>query len=349
MTAAAAHAQIVRGTVVDEGTGMSVGQAVVRVEGRDGTVRLGAFSDDSGHFAIRVPASGRYVLRVERIGFRPSEEVELTLGEGETVHRRIALRAVPVALSAVVTLGTGRCVRRDDAGAVADVWSAARASLQAAALTQDQRMVGVTLEQFERLHRSNGQVIREQRSTRTGISDNPFASAPAESLSAHGYRRAEAADTLTYYAPDARVLLSDLFARDHCFRLRAADAAHAGQVGLAFEPVRLGELLDVKGVLWLDQHTSELRTLEFQYASRRADTPDRRFGGQLDFERLQNGAVIVRKWLLRVPVHATTGMPDPRASSPSPWRPIVGMGEFGGEVMDLVMLRENTRYRIVDP
>jgi hypothetical protein len=339
VVATVARGQVVRGTVVAELTGLPVGQAVVQLVDSSGTKRLGAFSDDSGHFAIRAPGDGRYILRAERIGFRPSPDIALVLGVGEAVERTVIMQPVPSPLGEVLTVGKGRCSKRDDAGAIADVWVAARASLQAATVAQEQRMLQFELVRYDRMKSLDGKTLSEQRATQVEASDNPITSLHADTLARYGYRRSEAADTMSYYAPDARVLLSERFARDHCFALRAADADHPGMLGLYFEPVRLGQLIDVKGVLWLDDSTSELRTLEYQYASRRVDVPDDRFGGRLEFERLDNGAVIVRRWQMRVPVYSTQDVYFARARR-STYRPrVVGVAEMGGEVRTAVVSR----------
>jgi hypothetical protein len=61
------------------------------------------------------------------------------------------------------------------------------------------------------------------------------------------------------------VLLSDTFLADHCFKIEPARWSTRATLGLAFQPVPERKKPDIKGVLWMDGKTAELRTLEFNY------------------------------------------------------------------------------------
>jgi hypothetical protein len=74
-----------------------------------------------------------------------------------------------------------------------------------------------------------------------------------------------------------------------------------GLIGLAFEPARKRRVADVKGVLWLDAATAELRHLEFTYTNLPWDVPASRVGGRVEFEQLASGVWIVRRWYVRAP------------------------------------------------
>src|SRR4029453_5669250 len=84
------------------------------------------------------------------------------------------------------------------------------------------------------------------------VTRNPFVSVPAAQLSANGYVRQGSTEN-TYFAPDAAVLLSDEFLRDHCFRLRQGEGRREGLIGLGFEPVRGRNKPDIAGTLWIDR------------------------------------------------------------------------------------------------
>jgi hypothetical protein len=103
------------------------------------------------------------------------------------------------------------------------------------------------------------------------------------------------------YGPDADVLLDPSFEATHCFSVIDHDATHAGEVGVAFQPV-LGRdtLADIRGVLWMNQAPLALRALEFTYVGRNAADNDRS-GGRLSFGTADNGVVLVDEWSLHYP------------------------------------------------
>jgi hypothetical protein len=142
-------------------------------------------------------------------------------------------------------------------------------------------------------------VLSEARSETEGIMDRPFTDLSADSLAKVGYwHPASDGMTVRYHVPDAAVLVSAAFLRDHCFSLARARRERRGLIGLAFEPLAT-KLSDVRGVLWLDSGTFELRLVEFRYTD--LTPPDERIGGELHFARLGNGAWIVRRWFVRMP------------------------------------------------
>ncbi|HVX39295.1 MAG TPA: carboxypeptidase-like regulatory domain-containing protein, partial [Gemmatimonadaceae bacterium] len=122
-------------------------------------------------------------------------------------------------------------------------------------------------------------------------------------LSRDGYIVTRGA-TANYYAPDARVLLSPEFANDHCFGIAVGAGARAGWIGATFNPVRGRRTPDVRGTLWVDTATAELRVLEYQYVNDRALGTIDSLGGRLRFERLPSGDWIVDHWEIRMPTFA---------------------------------------------
>jgi hypothetical protein len=96
------------------------------------------------------------------------------------------------------------------------------------------------------------------------------------------------------------VLLSDVFLDTHCFHL-AVQEDQPQTIGLAFEPVRPGGVPDIAGTLWLDRETAHLDFLEYRYTWARFDEAQGVARGRVEFERLPNGAWIVRRWWIRMP------------------------------------------------
>jgi len=99
--------------------------------------------------------------------------------------------------------------------------------------------------------------------------------------------------------PDEAVLLSDGFAATHCFR-SVRHRNRPGQIGVAFEPAPKRKRSDIQGVLWLDEASSELREIRFQFVNAGILS---RFepGGFTRFHRMPSGAWIVSEWQLRMP------------------------------------------------
>ena len=335
----ALSAQIVRGTLVDEATGTPIGGALVALVDASGATVARSLSDETGRFALRTASAGAYTLRADRIGFR-RETAAIALGAGQTLAYRMAVRPAPVSLSAVRITGEKSCaVRRSAAGEgerqTASVWEEARKALDATAMTQEQRLFSATISHYDRvLDPRTLRVITEQRQTRAGVSENPFVAASTDKL-AHGYVQEEQGSTV-YYAPDARVLLSDAFLDGHCFWLERGKDESAGLLGLAFEPVRGQKLPDVRGTLWIDPRSSELRHLEWRYLNLPRGLPEDRAGGRIDFRRMPSGAWIVQKWSILMPrlkvgAEAKRDV-DPFGRTQPAREQLAAVHEVGGEV-----------------
>jgi hypothetical protein len=152
----------------------------------------------------------------------------------------------------------------------------------------------------------------------------------ATELSRTGYIKPHEDGTSTYYAPDADVLLSDIFLQEHCFAVVRDQRDHAGLVGLAFRPVDGRELADVAGTLWLDESASELRYLEYHYTGLPRSIRDDRIGGYLEFMRLPSDAWIVSGWNIRMPLISAYNYMDRTRDSV-----LTGFRDNGGEITRL--------------
>src|SRR5919199_2381253 len=299
-------AQIVRGTVVAQGTNEPVASTVVRLVDASGKRLAGAISDETGRFAIKAPAPGRYTLHADRIGFKSVTSAPFALATGQTIEQKLVAPAVPAMLAGITIAGSDRCVVRPQEGMeAARVWEEARKALDATVLTQEQRLLRLTLVEFERDISPSHSMLRETTRRRSGVSENPFVSAPAESLSAHGYVRVST-DSSEYFAPDAAALLSESFAGDHCLRAVKGDDDHKGLIGLAFEPAKHRKKPDIKGVLWLDDSTSELRFMEYQYTGLPVPSHGDVMQSRVEFKHLPTGAWIVERWVIRMPLVTKT-------------------------------------------
>jgi hypothetical protein len=278
-TATPLGAQLVRGVVRDSATGapipgviVSLDEAVAQLDTeaslRRASLVLAVLTDERGEFAVRAGFAGRFVLSAKRVGMRRFVSPAFTLGVGEQRRMDVGLSSIDFAatLPRVTTLTDAPCsVRPEEGERVAAVWDEARAALTASRLAVRDRLFRASITRYVRdLRPVSLRVIREDRGVRHGVTERAFASLAAERLSAEGFVQADVEGAWIFHAPDAAVLTSTDFLRDHCFTLVSG---HPGEIGLAFEPVRGRRQSDVSGALWLDATTAELRLVEFRYVN----------------------------------------------------------------------------------
>ena len=346
-SSSAAPAQVVRGLVIDEGSGRGLPGVVVVLLDSAGKRLAGVLAGDDGRYAIRTAVPGRYAVRAERIGYRSDAPTSIALSAGQTVELRLVTRPIPVVLGEVRVTGKSACVTgAADGRDVSAVWDETRKALFATDLTQQQELFSARVSRFVRtLDARNGRVTGYQAKEATAVTRSPFVSESAAWLSANGYAKVGSTETV-YYAPDASVLLSDEFLRDHCFRLRDGEGKRNGLIGLAFEPVKGREKPEIAGTLWIDRKSAELRDLEYAYQqlpSLPSSVKSDDFGGRMEFHRMPTGAWIVERWVIRMPMLVDKG---PLARDPvvipgqAPSRPeriqLAAIHEEGGEVLETV-------------
>lgn len=298
-------AQGVRGIIVTRDTVPVRGAVVSLIDSLD-AVGASTLSDEFGRFDLRAPRRGTWRLRTEAVGFARVTSFPVTLASGEQLARTVHLTDATAALRAVDVRGRQQCdVRPAEGTQVATLWDEARKSLAAAQLSAD-RAPPVAIDQDEiEFDETFLRVRSASRVTTTGRAERGWRSDAPRALRQLGYAR-RIDSTSIYYAPDARVLLSDDFAASHCFRLVPEDPTSIRRVGLAFSPVgQLEGKLDVTGTIWLDRETFALDRVEFRYDPLlSADFPDTTFGGRVRFARLPTGDLVVTHWVLRMPIFA---------------------------------------------
>lgn len=340
--ASTAAAQVVRGTVTQETSGAPIAGALVELLRADsGEVRAASvLSDPSGAFELRAPGAGSYRLAAKRIGVRRYASAPFALAVGETRRESVVLAPLDFRLPEVVVTANALCtVRGADAARVAALWDEARTALDAAEISLRDRLFTAEVTRYVReLEPATRRVLQETRSRVRGVVGSPFDSLPAESLSVVGYWRRLGDGRTQYFGPDARVLRSDAFLDDHCFRpvTGGRGEGREGLAGLAFVPATDRGVPDVTGTLWLDARTYELRALDFRYDRVGPGVDSAAVGGELQFTRLANGAWLVSRWSLRVPSTGRSAQPLSTEGS-APWllvRPTgAALREEGGEVV----------------
>ena len=336
-TAAAPLAgQVVRGRIVlEDGITPAVGVVITAI-GADSKRSANALSGSTGEYVLSLPASGRYELRVLRIGFKPTIVGGVEVSRNSQLSQNITLDRVPIVIAGMSVRERADCgLAGRDAEIFIDLWEQARSALTAIHLSESSGVLDVRLMRTEgRVDAMNfyapdtvGSPLPEvdSSSTREWVADRLFATAPAETIEVAGYIRRQSSGGVIYDAPSADVLLSDVFLQTHCFSVVGPPKAHPEWIGIAFVPRgRRDGIVEVMGTLWLDHSTAELRRLEFQYTNVphavyemcEGDPPQNppkrvctdfsedgthRFGvgGDADFQRLSTGEWLAVRWTIR--------------------------------------------------
>ena len=322
-------AQVLRGMVTEKTTNAPLDGVVLAVLDARDSVVVQALSNDGGGYEIRIPTAGMYTLDVKRIGVKRVRLEPFGLGEGETKQLDIVLEQVPA--EALAITGRTSCVRNPQTNAkTAELWEDARAALTAAVITRSLTIGDDSVVTFVRhLDVTTWKVLSESRQKKSASIDHPWNSLPAEVLSVGGYVTVNQDGSTLYNAPDVDVLLSDTFLADHCFKIEPGTLEHAGHIGLGFQPVKEHKKPDIKGVMWMDTRTKELRTVEFTYTWLPNDLRPVDYGGAVSFFRLPGGRWIVRNWHIRMPEF---GYPVTGNMGRSPTPVVVQIREEGGAV-----------------
>ena len=295
--------QEVRGTVLEAGTEVPVEGAMVLLFEQEGRRVGGVLTAANGFFRMFVPEPGRYRIRVDRIGYENTDTEPFAVPAGTSVLRRIETQVRPVQLAGLEVRGEGRCELRPEEGATtAVVWDEARKALAAATWTAERELYRFAWTRYERELSADGRrVLEEERTYDRRFTSRPFVAADPEQLAERGFVETPTFGTWRYYAPDADVLLSDAFLDTHCFRLQRTERNDEQLIGLSFEPIPGRRVPEVKGVLWLDQSTARLRSIEFGYVNLHSEVRGQYGGGEVILAELPNGTWIVTEWEIRMP------------------------------------------------
>lgn len=309
LTPALVGAQVVRGDVVEQVSGMAVAGVLVSLETADGSTIMSSLTRSRGEFTMVAPAAGRYRLTAKRIGVKPyrTDWFEVQPGEAHIMH--LVVEPLAYRLPDVVVLDSRLCVKEESRRAeVIALWEEARTALEATRVSMRDRLVEGELQRYVRsLDARSRRVLDESWSDVRGILDRPLGVLEGDSLSIAGFWRV-VGEQAYYFAPDADVLLSPAFVRDHCFAPDRSRTRH-GEIGVSFEPVDGRAVPDVLGTVWMDRRSFELRRVEFQYTHVEPFRGSDQVGGELYFRRLEDGAWLMDRWSVRVP-------PDARLVTP---------------------------------
>ncbi len=299
--------QTIRGELVDRTSGRPVSGGFVVLLGGGSEELERSLTDGEGRFVLSAPSAGRYRLKSAVIGIRSSVTPEFELGDAQELQLTFAVDAVVVVLPTVIVEDRRTCRHPTMAGvAAATLWEEARKALHAVQWTEREGLYRHELVHYERtLDPYSLEILNDRYWSHSGLySGSPFATESPAILSAVGYIRRDERE-YRYYGPDATVLLSEEFARDHCFSVREGEGGRFGLVGLEFLPVPGRSKPDIAGVLWVDRETAELRHLDYRYTAVPFDIHSDMIGGRVVFERLPDGPWIVQRWRIRMPIVKT--------------------------------------------
>lgn len=334
-----ADAQVIRGVVTEAGSGAPLAGSLVTLRSVETAPDTGAairnvITNQLGEYAITAPRGGRYRLTVRRIGVRAWRSDFLNVGSGETVVLDVAMDPFTT-LPRVTVADRALCTTGRDGLRVAALWREAETALNVIVISDQDSTLRRRLVRFSRsLGLPMGEVSEESHHSydeNDGIGQPNFRSLRGDSLSRIGYWE-DAANHMTFYAPDATALLSRAFLRDHCFSVAQNERDRPGHVGLAFAPVRSRIMPDIRGTLWLDATTYELRLVEFRWTQLPWELEHDHVGGEVHFMRVPNGAWIVKNWTLTMPKPSL--IEQRSAGGPRRERLVLsGLGQEGGMIL----------------
>lgn len=327
------RAQTVAGRVLAEGDGTPLAGVYVTLSDASGATISSCLTDGGGAFSLPAGGTGSYVIRADGPGLQGSgAPVRVEPGAPPTELR---LRRVVIPLDDMSTdMGKGCRVPEGTARRVTALWNETRKALAAAVLVQDQALLAYQIETWYRhLDPRRLRVLEEHRTPRPGFQATLRIPSPsAAELARDGYiRGGKPGESLVFYAPDASTLLSSVFGATHCLGFQD-DAPEGGWVGLRFRPLD-EQAREVEGTLWIDAHSYEPRRLEFRYTELPWPLRTDKVGGGIEFTRLTGGALIMKRWWLRMPRVGVRATRITQWAAPRKRYSLEGVVEEGGRVL----------------
>ncbi|MEP6780459.1 MAG: carboxypeptidase-like regulatory domain-containing protein, partial [Gemmatimonadaceae bacterium] len=294
-------AQQLHGVVRDSVSGHAIPGAVVMVVDSAGNTLSRNITGTLGIFRVFVAPQARS-LRFLRIGFQP-RSVAVAAAQLADGTFDIALLSTPLMLSGLRVTATPGCPTRPDRAEAFALLDQARAGLLAMVVAREANAPNVIRIGFDRIMHANddgiaSQTVRTEAVSKSSVSFNSDRS--VNDLVRLGFRT-NGAGPVTYFGPDADVLLSEDFARGYCFRVATADASRKSQVGLAFVPAkRRRGRVDIDGAVWIDTVTRTLHDIDFHYVGLDKISEGLRAGGRIHFEHMPSGIDFIDRWALRL-------------------------------------------------
>jgi len=296
-----ACAQSVRGTIVGSAAEPLTGVIVALL---DSTLSPAThtLSDARGAFRLTAPAPGAYRLRTLRIGYQATTSDAFLLAAGQEFESTVRLSTIRLQLDTVRVVSRNACrTAGDSTYATFAIWEQVHTALTTVQLTSREADINSLVVAYEREMDRTERLVRTQTSTlHSALAAELWHSAAPERLRRDGFVVDGGADSVVYFAPGIDALLSREFVEDHCFRLSAA--TDQSLLGISFEPTPDRKRIpEVRGTLWLDRATAELRRMEFGYMNLQRKHLDEATGA-MEFVRMRDGRWAVARWNIRMPV-----------------------------------------------
>jgi hypothetical protein len=332
------HGQTITGVVRTKSGDAVVSGAIVSVVpvAQNGAPAR-VLTDSSGRFAVRWRADVTSVIEVKRIGVRPFRSGAMVLSEGETKHVELSVEDVVVPLARVAVTARSACGNHvHDSREVARMLEEVHAAVTVAELSSTDSLGGATVVAYERrIDPGTGTSLEDSVFPIAGRFRWPFASPDPASLAAAGYARSADDGSVTFYAPDARVLASSEFVSSHCFR-PVPSPSDTTLAGLHFSPLPRAAVADIEGTLWLERSSAQLRALDARFVGSPLSEFDDRSAISLRLARVADGRLIVAAWSIIAPVvrivNATDARVGPLRVVDGPRRELAELHESGGFV-----------------
>ncbi len=327
----------ISGLLLTEGSGTPVEGAVIALMGSEGSTQWETLSDERGAFSLPVPPPGVYRVQVTRIGYGSwaSDTLHVAAASGSR-NLRLNVPVRPIPLPELSVSEQNACLTTPEERRRAfELYESVLPMLASSSFTADlgdlrMRMIRPTVEWRRGAHRYTYDTV-------TVDARNSLNNAVPEYLETHGYAEVLNDSLTTFYAPDGDALASPGFLATHC--LVTVEDADGSRIGLGFEPKPGRQVVDVKGVLWIETPSGRPQQLEFRYTSLRPflrrhlepvfrvwelsrqsrgsryrytfhpiEIDESRFGGVLYFERLPEHVApdrwLMREWRIARPVLA---------------------------------------------
>lgn len=290
------EAQTITGAVRDSTSRALVAGVVVEMHDTNGDLLWRTLTNSSGAFSVFAdPRAAR--LRFLRIGFRPRDiRIQVDTLRGKFVD--VSMARLPTMLERVEVRAGAKCDQRTNPAGQA-LLQQARAGLLATIVGREVNPAKLVRLSYERTF--SARVDTMMPSVWIDSVNESKTTFKAARRGADLVSRGFTADSLgtgVYFAPDAEVLLDEGFEAGYCFHV----TERRGQIGLGFSPAssrRIGRV-DVEGVLWIDKDERALRSLEYRYVGVGREAEDNDVGGNLVYQQMPNGTVIVSRWSLRL-------------------------------------------------
>jgi hypothetical protein len=297
--------QTLRLRILDSLSSLPVPGAVVSAVDTVGRTVSTVLTSEQGAGILRVGGAGHYTIAVRRIGFRPFVTGALAIRRDLDTALTLVIWSQRAVLPPARVMAHRKCdAQAPSPSAEAEpLWEEVRKALEATVLTRAGSLVTTEITSIKRMLSASGRVLRTD-SLRLGTrGERPYFARSEDDLAASGYVQGNVRSGFQFFAPDEYVLLSAGFANRHCLSMagKVRRDSRGVQLGVSFEPRESNVHPDIRGTVWVDSASSELRQVEFVYVNVPPVPAANGASGEVRFERTTGGAWIVSQWAIRMP------------------------------------------------